>query len=607
MLLGVATAAIGALSIALLWGAGVAERVRARRDEAHERIKATLGLVDATHALHLAALRGEGDVSGAAARCRRSIQVLAQLPGAPMPELEELRTAVDEVEVGGARAPEILDAKIGALQARIAEVVGDAEVLASALTLRTVATAKDLSRWIALLGILALVGCALSIVPRLERGLAVLNAGAARIQAGRFDKPIGLKGADELALLGATFDEMAAALVVAREELARRGSELEAARLQLGEAERLASIGRLTRGITHEVNNPLAIVNANLEYLVAELQEPSLAARREAAEEARTASTRIARIVRDLSAFALGAKDTRAASDINQVLRQLQALVQFELRGARLRLDLPEGAPLVRGSTATLVAIFSRLVSGAAAASSGVTGGEITIRVVRSADEVIAIVHDTGSPIAEEVLQHVFDPFYQSTPGFTVGDDGRGTGVGLSAVYGLTTSIGGRIRVESSAAAGTTFEIAMQPATSDTRLFAGSLEGKSKPRVLAISGQPLVLAAAYRLLQDEFSIVPHTNASNALALLAVGERFDAVVLDSDAAGTSFTEVLAALTALSPGLATGTVLLADPPGVPGPLRWVAKPVGAELLDTLRTVCGGASAAAQQGGPPSDNAP
>jgi signal transduction histidine kinase/CheY-like chemotaxis protein len=445
-------------------------------------------------------------------------------------------------------------------------------------------------------GLTALLAAAvlLALWRRLGAGLRAIEDGARRISAGDLGAAVGLSGRDELADVGARLDAMAGALreeaaardrlmaalaertdelEQSRAELARQVAQLEAARTRLGVTDRLAAVGKLARGLTHEINNPLAVVLANIDFVAEEL--PGRVGRSGAADEllealveAGQACRRVAQIVADLKAFARegGAADDGPA-DLAVVLDHVQRLVGHEVRArARFLVGVPGGPILVQGGASKLAQVFIHLLLEAAAAipEGRREANEVQLAARLDGTRVVVEIRDTGAEIPAAVLPHVFDPYFTPMPGFASGASGRGAGLGLAMCFGLAQAAGGTIEAESAPGKGSTFRVILRTATSESRvaLRLARPDGSAppRPRLLVIDDEPLMVATLYRTLSARFDVVPHTSPRNALALLEAGERFDAILCDLSMPELSGADFHAEVARLAPGLERTIIFL-----------------------------------------------
>ena len=279
-------------------------------------------------------------------------------------------------------------------------------------------------------------------------------------------------------------------------QLEAANRELREATIHLLQSEKMASIGQLSAGVAHEINNPTAFVSSNLktmadyivnlsnltkEYrkLVSELKEAmsahegltaisaqierisSLEAEAdidfilndiaELIKESREGAERIKKIVLDLKDFAHPGEDRPKRADINQNLDSTVNIVWNELKyKAKVFKDYGD-LPEVECYPQMLNQVFMNLLVNAAQAIK--ERGEIRIQTRADNGYVAITISDTGVGIPKENLLNIFDPF------FTTKEVGRGTGLGLNVAYNIVSKHNGTIAVESTVGKGTTFTI----------------------------------------------------------------------------------------------------------------------------------------------------
>jgi signal transduction histidine kinase len=212
----------------------------------------------------------------------------------------------------------------------------------------------------------------------------------------------------------------------------RTGQELEAARLQIARAEKLATIGMLTAGIAHEVNNPLAYVQSDLrsleQLLGPDAEKPSGEELRVLLSSMREGLDRIQSVVRNL--LSLARKESSQGSftdwDANEAISRTVELCRGDFGHAtRVELSLAD-LPPIRARGRELDQVLLNLIANAAWASKlGGKAGRISIRSSAEGSTCVIEVENDGPPIAESDAERIFEPFFTTKP------DGVGTGLGL--------------------------------------------------------------------------------------------------------------------------------------------------------------------------------
>ncbi|MGZ3457045.1 MAG: PAS domain-containing sensor histidine kinase [Archangium sp.] len=241
--------------------------------------------------------------------------------------------------------------------------------------------------------------------------------------------------------------------VTVRDITGQRESE---ARLRLNE--RMASIGMLAAGVSHEINNPLAFVSSNLCFIGSELRRLALPEGEqrellEALSDAREGAERMRLIVQSLQALSRGDPAVPQPLALHEVMESSVRLASGRLRGpVRLVRDYGE-VPQVLGNSVQLAQVFTNLLVNAVQALPP-EGGEIRLVArLHGASVAVVEVHDTGCGIPAEHLQRIFEPFFTTRP------LGEGTGLGLSLCHDLIRGHGGVMTVDSTVGEGSTFRV----------------------------------------------------------------------------------------------------------------------------------------------------
>lgn len=333
-------------------------------------------------------------------------------------------------------------------------------------------------------------------------------------------------------------------------------------------ADRMASIGTLAAGVAHEINNPLSYVSSNLSYLrellaQQELSHDQLMELREVVAEAQEGAGRVSAIVRDLRTFSRADEELHGPVDMVHVVDGALRLLRNQIGlCARLTCTLEPVLP-VHGNEARLTQIVVNLLLNALQALPDRAPEENRVRVslrASSSRHVELEVSDNGHGMAPDVQRRIFDPFFSTRP------VGEGTGLGLSISLTLVQAMGGRIEVSSAPGWGSTFRIVLPTQA------AGWTEGMEpaqvlepvpaslRRRLLLIDDEPSVGNSVSRLVRDVYEIHVVQDAREALRLLSMGERFDAILCDVMMPGMSGLDFVVELERLAPDLALRTGLM-----------------------------------------------
>jgi PAS domain S-box-containing protein len=358
-------------------------------------------------------------------------------------------------------------------------------------------------------------------------------------------------------------DKVLGAVLVFRDLTDRRALQR---RLEL--ADRLAALGTMAAGVAHEVNNPLAVILANLALLEDTLGAdgvPHLDSRtlRELLRDSSLAAERVRRIVADLRGFTQPVDHDAGPADIARALRwALQATAHEFRHRARVIADVGD-VPRVEGPEGRLGQLFVNLLVNAAQAITPGRAADNEVRVTATTGprgEAVVQVRDSGDGITPENLSRVFDPF------FTTKAPGLGAGLGLSVSYGIVQSLGGDISVQSAPGKGSTFKVVLPPAPEPPAAApapaAPQVEPSEAPRarILVIDDEPLVRRAIARSLEREHDVVTVETAAEALARIEGGEAFDLILCDLMMPEMTGMEMAARLRRSLPALAARMVFL-----------------------------------------------
>ena len=254
-----------------------------------------------------------------------------------------------------------------------------------------------------------------------------------------------------------------------RLERARREAVEELARQdhRRAQTEKLAAIGRLASEVAHEINNPLAYVDANVDFVREELQRSGEAAAREldeVLEQTREGLRHIRQVVADLKGFAR--MDTQEPTEcaLADVVADALKLASLRLKHvARVCVDVPRDLPGVYVVRQRLVQVVLNLLvnAGDALEEHGVRGGEVRVRALDEAGRVLLLIEDNGPGFAPEVLPRLFEPF------FTTKGPERGTGLGLNLSRELVAQCGGVLHARNRPEGGAHLRLEFPPRPAD--------------------------------------------------------------------------------------------------------------------------------------------
>ncbi len=355
----------------------------------------------------------------------------------------------------------------------------------------------------------------------------------------------------EIRSLEARFEGKASTLLVAQDV-----SERRAITTQMMQIDRMMSVGLLAAGLGHEINNPLSFVTANVDLALrsaADLQRTadSLAGNdidrhaleallrvsagleeiREALSDAREGARRVQSIARDLKTFArpVGAKD--GPVELEAVLEATLHVTWNEIRHrARLVKEYSSGT-VVLANDAHLGQVFLNLVTNAvhAIGVGAADRNEIRVELQREDDWAVVKISDTGCGIDEEVLPRIFDPFFTSKP------MGQGSGLGLSIVRNIVTSLGGTLEVKSLKGKGTTVVVRLKTCRDQLVRAPSTMAPLEEPErslsILVVDDEPLIARVVTRSMGRGHQLLCLSGGKEALAELESDRPYDVVFLD----------------------------------------------------------------------------
>lgn len=279
-------------------------------------------------------------------------------------------------------------------------------------------------------------------------------------------------------VLGVHFDitnlkETELKLIKANRELKDTLTRLQSAQMRLIESEKMASLGQLTAGLAHEINNPINYVSGNVRPIrrdLAELRDYLLA--KEKGESNQYANfdfriifdeleslldgvdegtVRVKNLMNDLNTFSLPDTSRKHLHDINESIKTTLNLVKHNVKD-RIQMDIKlNNLSETWCNPQQLSQVFLNILNNAI--QSIVGDGKISVTTRQESDVIIVKIKDTGDGIPEENLKRIFDPF------FTTKDVGQGTGLGLAISYRIVEEHGGKIDVTSKSGKGTCFKI----------------------------------------------------------------------------------------------------------------------------------------------------
>jgi two-component system NtrC family sensor kinase len=274
-----------------------------------------------------------------------------------------------------------------------------------------------------------------------NRPLKAIEEGIQKIVEGDYENMPAISTGDE-------FESLVTSLNTLISELNRRSD-------QLVQSEKMASLGTLTSGVAHELNNPLNNISTSVQILLEELEDDDLAYKKELLSETEGQVQRARDIVRALLDFSrersFKLKKVKFADLVENTLKLIKGEIPTNVQ---LAVDVPADIEADLDPRRIEQVLINLILNGIQAMEQG---GSLNIKAFRKEgyDGFCFEVSDTGSGISPEDIGKIFDPF------FTTKDVGKGCGLGLSVSHGIIEQHGGHIEVNSQPGQGTRFTVSI--------------------------------------------------------------------------------------------------------------------------------------------------
>jgi signal transduction histidine kinase/DNA-binding response OmpR family regulator len=321
-------------------------------------------------------------------------------------------------------------------------------------------------------------------------------------------------------------------LTAANDQLLKAAAERERVESQLRQAQKMEAMGQLTGGVAHDFNNLLTIVIGNIESMQRNLPADASPRQRRWIENAMHGAKRAATLTQHLLAFSRKQPLNPKPVDLNQLVSDISQILSRTL-GEQIRIQTVLSGSLwkVEIDITQMETALLNLAVNARDAMPG--GGELTLETananldegygLHSADDelgqyVVLAITDTGVGMSDDVLQHAFEPFYTTKP------IGRGTGLGLSQVYGFVKQSGGHVRLYSKRGEGTSVRIYLPrflgADSFDNEGISVVPDAKQMATVLVVEDEPSVREHSAELLRElGYNVIEAEDAQDALRKL----------------------------------------------------------------------------------------
>ncbi|MBV9986002.1 ATP-binding protein [Bradyrhizobium sp.] len=326
------------------------------------------------------------------------------------------------------------------------------------------------------------------------------------------------------------------------EDMVKRFQELEATEAQVRQAQKMEAIGQLTGGVAHDFNNILTVITGSIEIL-----SDAVKHRRDLAPIAKliaAAAARGADLTQHLLAFARRQPLQPRSTDVNAMVIDVARLLRPTL-GEQIEIEsmlAHDAAPALIDPSQLSTALLNLALN---ARDAMPEGGKLTLETknvvldenyaasneeVKPGDYVMVAVSDTGEGIPKELLEKVFEPF------FTTKEVGKGSGLGLSMVYGFVKQSNGHVKIYSEEGHGTTVKLYLPQAASIPQAQATeagvSAGDHGDETILVVEDDALVRDyVTTQIKRFGYRTLAASNAADGLALINGEERIDLLFTD----------------------------------------------------------------------------
>ncbi len=307
----------------------------------------------------------------------------------------------------------------------------------------------------------------------ISRPLGTLVAGSRRVAAGDFDHRIALDTRDEIGELAVAMNDMTARFQAIRDDLDQQVRERTR---EVVRSEQLASVGFLAAGVAHEINNPLASIALCSESLEGRIQQifadgaidesPEREVVQSYLEMIQKEAFRCKQITEKLLDFSRMGDSQRHATELRDLVAGVIEMLRHLGRYNDKCVVLDEGEPVIADvNPQEMKQVVLNLITNGL--DSVDAGGQVIVSIDRRGSDACIVVQDNGCGMTDEVIQHLFEPFFTRRRG------GQGTGLGLSITYRIVNEHGGSIAAQSAGVGqGSKFVVTLPTALNSQRSFA---------------------------------------------------------------------------------------------------------------------------------------
>lgn len=237
-------------------------------------------------------------------------------------------------------------------------------------------------------------------------------------------------------------------------------ADLREAQAGLVQATKLAALGQMSAGVSHELNQPLAAIRSYSDNAKAFIERGNIQTASDNLQLITELADRMDRIIKNLRTYARDESISMRPVVVELPLKESIALLQNRIANEAIVLDLqlPEQSPSVMAGDVRLQQVFVNIISNAFDSMRNSPQKDLSIRVTEQGGQVLVSFADSGAGVPEALREHVFDPFYSTK------SVGEGMGLGLSITYGIVDQFGGKIEISDGPEGGAVFTVILNKA-----------------------------------------------------------------------------------------------------------------------------------------------
>jgi PAS domain S-box-containing protein len=294
--------------------------------------------------------------------------------------------------------------------------------------------------------------------------------------------------------------------------------------------DKLKILGTLSASIVHEINNPIAWIQENLEWIKKESKTLTSIQLEELISETIHGIKRIREIIRNLKEFGRIDDNEIKIIDLHRVLNSVITIASSEIKlHAALETQFAQNLPLIKGNSSQLHQVFLNILMNAVQSipEGDAKNNHILIKSLEDNNQVRVDIIDTGSGMSSEVLSHIFDPF------FTTKSAETGTGLGLPISLEIIKNLGGNIKVQSTQGKGSIFSIYLPKAEEKSSISnKNEIISTKRKSILIVDDELLLLNSMQRSLKEHHDVTVFSDANEAIKyLLQNPEKYDLIIVD----------------------------------------------------------------------------